>query len=333
MTLPRFALIAAPLIAVAPLAAPTTSYACSGYSCANDQFLPRGGSVPANISAIAWTPGHSADATSTALPRFECAAADGSTHTVRFVALPEDKPDHLQLAESLTAGDHCVISSGVADCAIDDPAYDAASHTNGKAEFDVVEASDVPGELGVIAVTGAQLGEVDVAADASCSERIEACRVDASLDWNAATLPWKDALVFETFVDGERYATSRNLAIPDELGGLYSGRDHDVVFALLGDVPDNARVGRKLEAGEHSLVIKAHLPGSAQTLATPAVTIVLRCGGSSEPPLAANTIGGDSGGCVVAPAIGNAEGRRVPAFASALGALWMLLMAARRRQR
>src|ERR1700712_1615404 len=134
MTMLRLALTACPLILVTWLVEPTTGYACGGDQCANDQFLPRAGTVPANIAAIAWDPGYdvrtgsdASESSSATLPRFECTAADGSRHAVRFVALPEDKPDHLQLSEALVVGEHCTVSSGISDCSIDGPGYAAAA--------------------------------------------------------------------------------------------------------------------------------------------------------------------------------------------------------------
>ena len=340
MILPRLALFAAPTLLAAWLIEPATGYACGGYQCRNDQFLPRSGTVPANIPAIAWLPGfdtRSGASSELALPSFECAAADGSKHTIRFEAAPIDKPDRLQLSEKLIAGEHCTIQSGISDCSIDDPDYVAPisegneiSYLAGRAEFDVVDDSPPPQSLGLSAVISARLGDVDVAADASCSENVEVCLAETSLDWSSEALPWQHALLLETYVDGAHFSTGRNLSVPDELGGLYYGRDRDAVYATLGTVADNVQLSKQLDLGEHTLEIKARLPGTNETLSTAPVIIVLRCTDNSPTPLAESNVAGESSGCSVGAGLGSSERR---ASWMLFGVVGLLLAAAKRRRR
>jgi MYXO-CTERM domain-containing protein len=284
--------------------------------------------VPANIAAVGWTPGYDVSASSDAgagalpaLPRFECRAANGTSRTVRFEALPAERPDHLKLSEPLVAGEHCTITSGI-DCAADDqPKY-----LNGYAEFDVIDAQPVP-ELGLIAVTSSTIGAVNVAANASCSEPIRSCTVNTSLEWTQANAPWRDVMMFETIVDGEPFSIWHDQITANELGGLYRGRERDVVFAPLGDIPENVHDFRQLELGEHTLAIRARLPGSDVIMETPSVTIELDCGPKAGPALAENVIEGDSGGCTVASPLRSSQRRM-----GVVVLFGMLLLAARRRR-
>lgn len=331
MTLPRFSLTIAAVLGT--LVEPTVANACGGAVCIHDQFLPRAGKVPANIPAIAWQPGYNADPPSDAgsaapLPRFECRAANGTTRTVRFTALPEDRPDHLRLDEPLVAGEHCTITSGVPNC----DAEIGPRYLNGQAEFDVGAASPLPKQIGLIAVTGAKIGRVDVAADASCSEGIRSCTMRTSLELSEAAAPWKDVLQFETIVDGERFAIWHDQAIPNELGGLFQGREHDVVFAPLDEIPDNVHDFRQLDIGEHTLALRAQLPGSDAIIETPAVSVELDCGRDGQPELAENVVSSDSGGCTVASQLGSSQ-RQSALLGSWSMLLGMLLLAARRRTR
>lgn len=325
--LPRIGLSVAALLGL--FGEPTIAQACGGYTCSNDQFLPRSGRVPANITAIAWAPGYDVSAPADAgagalprLPRFECRAADGSSHAVRFEALPLQRPDHLKLSEPLVAGEHCTITSGI-DCTTDDqPKY-----LNGRAEFDVVAAEPVP-ELGLIAVTSSKIASVGVAANASCSESIRSCTVNTSLEWTFINSAWRDVMMFETIVDDEPFSIWHDQIIANELGGLYRGRDRDVVFAPIGEIPENAHDFRQLDLGEHTVAIRARLPGSNVVMETPAVTIQLDCGPLAQPPLAENVIEGDSSGCAVGGPLGSSQRR------TGAGALFgLLLLAARRRRR
>jgi hypothetical protein len=307
------------------LVEPKLAQACAGSVCINDQFLPRVGSVPENIATIAWDPGYDVRAEIPLLPRLECVAADGGTRELSFAALPRDRPDHLELNEPLVAGERCMLSSGVTDCSVDG----AGAYLEGRAEFDVVDSSPLPEELGLIAVAGPKLDDIEISADTSCSERVSACIVNASVVFSAAALPWKDALLFETIVDGEPFSTSRNLALPDELGGLYHGRTADVVYALGGKIPGNVIAERELDPGEHTLAIRARLPGSDVILATPPVTINLDCGRRAQVPLARSEVSAGSNSCTVTPDLGSSH-RRSHFACNALAGIAALLLARRR---
>ncbi|HTU63853.1 MAG TPA: hypothetical protein VMF89_35555, partial [Polyangiales bacterium] len=289
----------------------------------------RDGSVPANIAAIAWDPGYDvADDVESApkLPRLECVAADGSSRELRLAALPEDRPDHLALRDPLAAGERCTLHSGVQDCSVDSN----AAHLQDTAEFEVTESSPVPDTLGLIAVAGPTLEDVEVAADASCSESVPACILRTSVVFDRAAEPWRDALLYETLVDGERFSTWRNLSLPDELGGLYTGRDAGAVYVLVGEVPDNVSTLSELAAGEHTLSIRAHLPGSDVVLETPEILVNLDCGRATRTPTATSDIAPESDGCTVAGGLGSSQ-RRAGLIGLCFAAA--LLFAGRRRMR
>jgi hypothetical protein len=327
MTLIRSGLTAAVLFGY--LLEPAITQACGGPVCLNDQFLPRDGTVPASITAIAWDPGYDvADDVESApkLPRLDCITADGGIREVGLIALPKDRPDHLELRKPLVAGERCTLQSGVQDCSVDSD----AEHLQGSAEFSVTESRPLPDSLGLIAVAGPTLEDVEVAADASCSENALACVLRTSVVFDPAALPWKDALLFETLVDGERFSTWRHLSLPDELGGLYEGRDSGAVYTLIPKVPENVSTLSELAAGEHTLSIRAHLPGSTVFLATPEVTVNLDCGRATRTPLAPNQITTGSGGCTVTGSLDRSQ-RRTGFIGLCLAAA--LLFAGRRRMR
>jgi hypothetical protein len=327
MPLIRSGLTAAVLVGY--LLEPATTQACAGPVCLNDQFLPRDGSVPANIAAIAWDPGYDvADDVESApkLPRLDCVAADGGSHEVGLVALPEDRPDHLELREPLVAGERCTLRSGVQDCSVDSD----AGHLQGSAELEVTESSPLPDSLGLIAIAGPTLEDVEVAADESCSENALACVLRTSVVFNPAAVPWKDALLFETLVDGERFSTWRHQSLPDELGGLYDGRDAGAIYVLIPKVPENVSTLSEIAAGEHTLSIRAHLPGSDVFLATPEITVNLDCGRATRTPLEPNMVTTGSDSCTVAGSLGSAQ-RRAGFIGLCFAAA--LLVAGRRRMR
>ena len=324
MTLLRVGVTAA--VVLGYLVEPATTQACGGPTCLHDQFLPRDGTVPANIAAIAWDPGYDIANDvegSPRLPRFECMAADGGSHELRFVALPEDRPDHLALSEPLVAGERCTLASGIQDCSIDSD----APHLQGMAEFEVAESSPLPETLGLVSVAGPKLEDVELAADESCSESVLACVLRTTVVLSDGALPWKDALLYETLVDGNPFSTWRHSALPDELGGLYSGRDAGAVYVVIGEAPQNVSTLSELAAGEHTLSIRARLPGSELTLTTPEVAINLDCGRATQVPLARNEVAQGSDSCTVSTSLGSSQRRRQGLFALALAGL---LVAVRR---
>ena len=117
-------------------------------------------------------------------------------------------------------------------------------------------------------------------------------------------------------------------SVANELGGLYRGRERDVVFAPLDELPENVNDFRQLDLGEHTLAIRARLPGSNVIMETPAVTIQLDCGPKAKPPLAENVYEGEASGCAVASPLGSSQ-RRMGVTAL----FGLLLLAARRRRR
>lgn len=327
MTLIRSGLTAAVLFGY--LLEPATTQACAGPVCLNDQFLPRDGTVPANIGAIAWDPGYDVtDDVESApkLPRLDCVAADGGIREVGLIALPEERPDHLELRKPLVAGERCTLQSGVQDCSVDSD----AEHLQGSAEFAVTESRPLPESLGLIAIAGPTLEDVEVAADASCSENVPACVLRTSVVFDPAALPWRDALLFETLVDGERFSTWRHLSLPDELGGLYGGRDTGAVYVLIPEVPENVSTLSELAAGEYKLSIRAHLPGSDVFLTTPEITVNLDCGRATRTPLATDVYTAGSDSCTVTGGLGSSQ-RRTSFIGLCFAAV--LLVAGRRRTR
>lgn len=285
--------------------------------------------MPANLPAIAWDPGYDVanDLDRNARPpRLECTAADGGTRELSFQALPEDLPDRIELREPLVAGERCTLYSGVQECSVEQD----LGHLQASTTFEVSESSPLPQTLGLIAVAGPKLELVELAADASCTESVLACVLRTSVMLSEAAEPWKDALLFETLVDGEPFTTWRHLALPDELGGQYDGRDAGAVYVLVENAPDNVRTLSEIAAGEHQLSMRARLPGSDLVLTTPEVTASLDCGRATQEPLARSEVPSSSGGCAISQGPGSSE--RQPTLPVLLLAT-VLLLTARRRGR
>jgi hypothetical protein len=273
-------------VVVALEAQPT--HACSGVPCAPDQFLPRGGSVPANIAAVAWWPGHAwlaDDAVSVATKpsdlRFACEGPSGSRSIAVDVELEPQGASVIRPRTTLVAGEQCTLHAEVSECDIEayaysDPGTFDGSFLDGRAELRIDDSAPLPAALGRLQTTAAERSWIELAADASCSSSVETCVIRAELEFGTDALPWRDAFVYETWVDGKRWRVDRSLPLPLEEGGSYEGRGKELFFSTPGGA---ASVGvlRGLAKGRHTVVMKAALPGTDVALTTAPITIDLSC--------------------------------------------------------
>ena len=163
-------------------------------------------------------------------------------------------------------------------------------------EFSTVEEAPFPSTLGALEVSPRQLGEIQVSEPSSCEMTAQAAYVDITLDLDEEAIPWDQALVYETYVDGEPWrplASQGQRIIP---GHTWIGRGEDRIFTLCDDVDDSVY---QAEEGLRTVEIVARHPGRTDELATESVTIDLHCGpiveSESDEPGSS-----DSGGCSTA---------------------------------
>jgi hypothetical protein len=272
---------------------PQRAAACSGYTCENDQFLPRYGVVPANSQLIAWQPGarfgddeyhtHAADLS------LECTSPTGEQRRLSLSTAPvSQQPSYLMPSEALVEGEVCRITGGIADC---DPDYANApldpgggSYVDGEATFEVSAASPEPETLGELVLDEPKRGSVELSvATGECSTNVPACVVSASVALSDAALPWRDVLLYTAYVDNARWFIGHNIIRPTELGGLSEGRERTMLFALSNEAADGGTPRSDgLAPGPHTIVIEAHLPGSDRVLSTEKQTVDLSCGATVD---------------------------------------------------
>jgi hypothetical protein len=275
--------------------APGRVRACSGSLCTVDQFVPHGGSLPANAKAIAWWPGNrweddndagdervysqSSDLT------FRCKAAGAVSHDIGFTTHSEEQGrSSIEPASTLPEGEDCTIVPAY-DCEplidfltlpIDDAAY-----LDNRAAFHVSAPASMPTTLGTLSAKPASDEAIDLSEGASCSALVTVCVVRAKLELGADAKPWGDAFVYTTWVDGKSWMVPRSAPLATPKGGSYAGRGEDLFYAMPGPYPSG------LAPGKHSVVFRARLPGTALELATDPITIDLDCASlaAGNPPV------------------------------------------------
>jgi uncharacterized protein (TIGR03382 family) len=278
------------LCADVPRAAACSAFACQGA----EAVVPVDGLVPANAPAMELLHAFEADV---AVELLELGA--GTAHGV-------------SRAESLVMFDAPLVEGeryrlrAITSCeTLEEPRI-------AEVEFEVGAAAPLPTALGALSAGDSTLGEVSQPASGSCFEPAAAAYVDIELTHPLETLPWKDVLVYHTYVDGEIYAPQGSIiprhregwssegTPPDSLlGGSWIGRGRDRIYAQCGE---SNGVNEGVGEGPHMVRMRATLPGTDLVLETAEIPIELSCDDTvtavaAEPacsatgPAAATTIG------------------------------------------
>ncbi len=265
----------------AGLLAPAASHACSQPSCEFGTQVPGDmSSLPANLPGFFWHTDESVDAgpESVRLVRvadqhevpLELTVLGGGRHEIKILELLAPDAPHVLILGSVCYG------SGLAD--------DSAQQLS----LTTTDEQPLPDAgLGALIVSEPMHGPLNLASiDGGCAAPVESAYVDVSVALDAATSPWKDALVFETRVDGAPWKPSGFLPVSPPEGESWIGRGVDRVFATCESNEDVVVDG--LAEGTHVVEIRARLPASKIVLASTKVEVLLTC-------LEAGSTSGDDG--------------------------------------
>jgi len=277
------------LAAVASLvaAAPSAADACSPPICWAGSFTPaNGATVPANLPAMYWRPlsGYGASTADPSKVVLASAAAPSTPLPFTTTQLP-DGAYLIVPKQPLTPGTAYVLT---------DQSTCGSSTTplGPTATFQVAAAAPLPTSLGALAEGANLVGPLEVAsAGGSCSAEVEAHQIRIDLQPTSETIAWRDALHFETLVDGEVWRAAATIGAVVPPGTSWRGRGVDLVYRVCKTSDDAVSEG--LAAGPHEVVMRATLPGSSTVVSSSSLTVELACA-SDGPPV---DEGGASGGC------------------------------------
>lgn len=285
--------------------------ACSPGYCAPPSGLPFVATIPQNLAGVFLYPGYSYPGmpSQVSLTEFPVGASVGTPLPVTVVEQGVSVPAAFEAVRpsTLPAVGSRITLSAPDQCDPQGATVEVRSWTVG-------EPVPLPEALGVLHVGNLTRGAVPFPAGSTCSELSETAYVDIELELDASAIPFSDAFVYETRVDGELYAHrfSSSSPYPSDgisAGGSWRGRGVDRIVVQCGDVNDG------VPPGHHTLEFRAYLPDGT-VLATPVQALELGC---------AN----DDGGCAVRAAGTPARGRSVLALLALLGAMSLVIRRSR----
>jgi len=324
--------------ALALAAAPRAAHACSAPICVSPGYIfpATGASVPSSLDGVFWLPGARHDATidtaQVALYRIDPTGdvrVDVSVTEWLFgYVIRPATPFAPGAMYRVEAADFCA-GSGLLD------------ETAQSSLFEAGEPAALPATLGALVASTPTIGPLTVATSSgSCSASITAAQAEITLTLAADALPWEDALMYETFVDGERWSPSAALATGRPPGESWGGRAHDLVFARCATEDPGTYAG--LTEGTHVVEMRAGLAGLTWTGASTTVAVELRCSpvvagdggvdadGGADSDAGSSADGGvsprDAGTAARPPSGGGCGCRVVPAPRSASAAAVALLL-------
>jgi hypothetical protein len=270
------------LIAVAR----SNAEACSQAPCRPGFFTPgNGATVPASLPAIHWRPTLGFDNTNIDPSKVVLARASAPSVALPFTATRlADGSYALVPQQTLVAGTTYVLT---------DQTTCAGTAIGPTATFQVVAAAPLPAELGALAETSSTAGRLQVAsAGGACSAEVDAHQVGIEVQLGVGTTPWRDALHFETLVDGAVWRASRSA--PEEVppGASWRGRGTDLLYRVCKTEDDAVSEG--LAAGSHEVVMRATLPGTTMVVQSSPLTVEIEC--AHEWPDKQDSGGCDAGG-------------------------------------
>lgn len=265
-----------PMLLLALAGVPRPARACSPPQCWPGYFTPGdAATVPANLPAIYWRPVSSSATGTAADPSMVVLTAASDPQTpLPFTATALGNGDYLLVPDApLVAGtDYAIIDH--TPCG---STPDAGPHVT----FHAVDAAPLPSSLGTLAIVDHHEETFAVAtAIGSCSSDVLADQARLELTPSSDALPWKDALHYQTAVDGQPWGASGSLNATYAPGSSWAGLAVDRLYHVCSTADDS--LGPGLAAGAHQASMSATLPGSAVTLDAAAVPIDLECSGSGS---------------------------------------------------
>jgi hypothetical protein len=246
---------------------PSPAEACSTTPCRAGELVPATGStVPANLAGIEWLGfgGGAAEVTA--------ARIDGDVETPVSATL---EGNVIVLGEPLVEGARYVVRAALA-CEVGGP-------TGRETEFTVAGAAAPVMDLGTLAATEIGVGPVSaITYVGSCSLEVDADRTRVELEHDSSALPWRDALLYETWVDGAYWRPSGSLGgAVGPRSGSWIGRGVDVLYAVCFETDLIESEG--LAEGTHSVELRARITGQTETFVTASTDVTLDCTGYEAP--------------------------------------------------
>lgn len=255
------------------------AFACD-CGCFGGNFVPERGLVPASLGAIAWSRRlESKGASWQEELSFESIDPGGKRSPVAFRVERAGLGGHRVIPiDGLEPGIRYELKghSGSTTCNGEENAYH-------RAEFFTSYPTSFP--------TVSSLGEIDIdvspsrgtlsLAAAECSKEVEVQFMDVRVDLHPQMKAWKDALVYETIVDGERWQPKSSACDSEGLGASWKGRGKERVFVICDQEARESTDHPGLRPGAHTLQFRARVEGHQSVFVSTILNFDLRCNATS----------------------------------------------------
>jgi hypothetical protein len=288
----RFAVSTSAVI-FAAIVAPRVADACSPAFCRIQSVLPHtGATVPASLHTIAWMPGGFTSTTGAALTAlYELPSRRSIPLQLEGFGGGWSEAFTYRITEPLLEGVEYELAGGAC------PGTDLSTTGEETSTFRTGPAAALPSTLGTLSIVQTAVGQIDLQAGGMCTQRVIVAYVDLELTHSAEAEPWKDALEYQTTVDGSIYRPLSTIGRAPVWGESWAGRGKERIAVSC----EGPREGLVLE-GTHVVRISARTPGEGRFVESDAITVELRCpdalpdaGTSPLPPLPDDaSVGGDA---------------------------------------
>lgn len=305
---------------------PTPASACSPPPCWDSQFVPADSAVvPSNLAGLLWEPNPSSPPMEATAADFTLLRVEGASEIPVGVTVTELRPGLFFVAPDAPFEQGMGYRASAEHLCESEPTLPPVA-----LEFSAVRAAAEPAVLGSLTATDPWQGPLRVAVwDGSCDREIDAVQVRVTVELSAGAAPWSDALLWSTWVDGQRYAPLSSLGSmhydPPAPGASWQGRGEDLLFASCDAVPYTEQ---GLSEGSHTVQLRASLPaavGAEPRFASNEIEIELDCLAGTPPDAGAGAAG--PGGAAASPQGGMASGCgcRLAATAARAWRGWFIL--------
>ncbi len=133
------------------------------------------------------------------------------------------------------------------------------------------EPLEFPAGLGVLTATEPSSAPITLAGGVGCSEQVDVVYVRVELELVPALAPFEELLMYETYVDGERWRPTVGSFDEPAPGETWRGRGVDLIYATCND-----GVGGSAEP--HLVQMRARLAGAPEiAIETEPIEVVLNC--------------------------------------------------------
>ena len=264
----RWTLFCASCAILLPLL-PAKARACEPPSCWGGHFIPSAGAIPSNAPFLVWQPHVVFGVDEFDAGALRLLKLGGETETIPFELMGStDGYSLVKLYEPLQSGRYQMVAGSAC----------GESREPKQVEFAVEGPAPLPTGLGSVQVQNRNSGVITIAADGECSTGVRAAQVEIKVQLSESAKPWRDLLMFSTWVDGEEWRPETTLASNLAPGSSWNGRGRDLMYAICDD--DEKRYHKPdLSFGKHEVVIRASLPGGDQVFESEVAHVDLHCPG------------------------------------------------------